>query len=99
MLLSKSPFVFLALFLVLSGCSPKKAESVNEKNRIDYTVVQAFPHDVSAFTEGLIVHQGKLYESTGQDDSWIAEVDITSGTPKQESRPSTENILEKGSRS
>jgi glutamine cyclotransferase len=32
---------------------------------INYTVDTSFPHDTTAFTEGLLVHEGKLYESTG----------------------------------
>ena len=30
-----------------------------------YTVVNSFPHDPQAFTQGLIVRDGVLYESTG----------------------------------
>ena len=37
-------------------------------------------HDNKAFTEGLIIHNGKIYESTGSENSWIAEVDINTGT-------------------
>ena len=34
---------------------------------IDYTyeVVNAYPHDTNAFTEGLVYENGFLYESTG----------------------------------
>ena len=34
---------------------------------INYSVVQALPHDTSSFTEGLLVHDGQLYESTGTE--------------------------------
>lgn len=30
-----------------------------------YKVVKTYPHDTSAFTEGLLLHRGFLYESTG----------------------------------
>ena len=30
-----------------------------------YTVVNTFPHDPEAFTQGLVFHQGRLYEGTG----------------------------------
>ena len=53
---------------------------IAEKDLIPYTVLKVFPHDVTAFTQGLTVDHGKLYESTGQANSWIAEVDIASGT-------------------
>jgi glutaminyl-peptide cyclotransferase len=78
----RSRNLFLLVFcLVLFNCSPKKnSESVDSRNLLSYSVVKAFPHDVSAFTQGLIVHEGKLFESTGQEGtSWIAEVDITTG--------------------
>lgn len=43
-------------------------------------VVAAFPHDPSAFTQGLVVHEGVLYEGTGQyGDSSIRKVDLETG--------------------
>lgn len=32
---------------------------------ISYSVVNAYPHDTAAFTQGLELYQGQLYESTG----------------------------------
>ncbi|RMD69804.1 MAG: glutaminyl-peptide cyclotransferase [Gammaproteobacteria bacterium] len=32
---------------------------------LGYRVVHAYPHDPGAFTQGLVYHQGLLYESTG----------------------------------
>jgi glutaminyl-peptide cyclotransferase len=32
----------------------------------NYDVVNSFPHDAHAFTQGLVIHKGILYESTGQ---------------------------------
>src|SRR5215475_2974580 len=34
-----------------------------------YEVVKAYPHDNTAFTQGLVFHQGVLYESTGLNGS------------------------------
>lgn len=40
----------------------------------------AFPHDPSAFTQGLAIHDGALYEGTGQyGDSSIRKVRLTTG--------------------
>ncbi len=36
-----------------------------EEKYFDYQVLAVFPHDPNAFTQGLIFHQGYLYESTG----------------------------------
>ena len=47
--------------------------------------MNVYPHDTSAFTEGLLVHEGQLYESTGgrpQDNnfkSWFGPVELKTG--------------------
>lgn len=44
------------------------------------TVVARFPHDPRAFTEGLLYHDGALYEATGEPGrSSIRKVDLASG--------------------
>ena len=43
-------------------------------------VLATYPHDTDAFTEGLFVRDGKLFESTGfERRSFIREVDLASG--------------------
>lgn len=37
---------------------------------LSYSVIASFPHDTTAFTEGLLVHNGVLYESTGHTDTY-----------------------------
>jgi glutaminyl-peptide cyclotransferase len=74
-----SHFIALACILSLSSCSPKKKESALTTDLIPYNVVKAFPHDPTSFIQGLTIHQGRLFESTGQDNSWISEVDIATG--------------------
>jgi glutamine cyclotransferase len=32
---------------------------------IDYTHVNSYPHDLTSFTEGFLIHDGSLFESTG----------------------------------
>ena len=45
-----------------------------------YSIVQVYPHDTSAFTEGLVFVNGSLYESTGlYGDSTLRQVDLLSG--------------------
>ena len=51
---------------------------------IPYAILKIFPHDPAAFTQGLTIAEGRLFESTGQNDSWIAEVDLLTG--KQEKK-------------
>jgi glutamine cyclotransferase len=35
---------------------------------IHFTLANVYPHDTASFTEGLVVHNGELYESTGHTD-------------------------------
>jgi glutamine cyclotransferase len=48
-------------------------------------VAAAYPHDVNSYTEGLLVHEGKLYESTGSPEdmpdtrSLLGVLDLTNG--------------------
>lgn len=45
-----------------------------------YEVVNAFPHDPSAFTQGLIFHEGALIESTGiEGRSTLRRVELQTG--------------------
>ncbi|MGH9502680.1 MAG: glutaminyl-peptide cyclotransferase [Terriglobales bacterium] len=66
--------LFAALF---SSCHANAQSS----NLIDgYRIVHAYPHDPSAFTQGLVYVDGHLYESTGRNGkSSIRMVDLTTG--------------------
>lgn len=55
-----------------------------EVPRYDYEVVHTYPHDPSAFTEGLFYLNGYLYESTGlEHQSTIRKVRIDTGAVLQ----------------
>jgi glutaminyl-peptide cyclotransferase len=48
--------------------------------REGYEIIHVYPHDTSAFTEGLLVARGHFFESTGLNgESTLREVDITTG--------------------
>jgi len=71
---------FIVFNFILLSCSTKeKGKEEATENLISYKVTNIFPHDRTAFTQGLVIHEGRLFESTGQENSWIAEVNITSG--------------------
>jgi glutamine cyclotransferase len=56
--------------------TPEKKDST----LMDYTVLSVLPHNPEAYTQGLVVYNGKILESTGQSgSSWIAEVNPGSG--------------------
>ena len=47
-----------------------------------YRVVREFPHDAKAYTQGLLFHDGYLYESTGiKGESTLRKVDLQTGKP------------------
>ena len=67
---------FTVYLIFSAACNPK-----TENNRtgsatqddsspalINYKVVNAFPHDTTAYTEGFLFHHGLLYESTGHTE-------------------------------
>jgi len=44
-------------------------------------IVATYPHDTDAFTQGLLMHEGRLFESTGRyGKSTLRETTLTSGT-------------------
>ena len=47
-------------------------------------VVNEYPHDTHAYTQGLFFYGGELYETTGQyGESTFRKVDLTTGEPKE----------------
>jgi glutamine cyclotransferase len=69
--------LFLFLFLlVIAGCK----NSTGQIKNYTYTVVAVYPHDAQAYTQGLFIHDGMLYESTGQyGQSSLRKVDLKTG--------------------
>jgi len=63
------------LFLVSSGCQTGAVANHSEANNADkdsvpkygYEIVNTWPHDKDAYTQGLVFYEGKLLESTGQE--------------------------------
>lgn len=67
-------------FVSCSSCEPEVKKDpeipvndpIHEKPAIpvlDYSIVATVPHDTTAFTEGLLFHDNKLFESTGSPDN------------------------------
>lgn len=60
----------LLIALLLSGCLPRPVGETGSipmdlSAQMTYEVVNSFPHDPEAFTQGLVYHEGYLYESAG----------------------------------
>ena len=72
--------IILAFVLILAF-QPAVAQT-QEVERLIPVVLNVYPHDDSAFTQGLLWHDGALYESTGlYGESTLRRVDIESGEP------------------
>jgi glutamine cyclotransferase len=71
------------LLLGLSpGCSAAPPTPLVQWN---YEVLEELPHDWRAFTQGLLIHDGVFYESTGQyGESDLRKVEIATGKVLQE---------------
>ena len=74
--------IFILMLVSLVSCTNDKDKtSVNAPVSITYKIRNSWPHDTGSFIQGLVIHQGKLFESTGQKQSWIGTVDIATGKP------------------
>jgi glutamine cyclotransferase len=90
---------FGGLLLYLSGCgggTPAKTNGAGQPNAAGtnatadqyptytYEVVKVYPHDRSAFTQGLVYLKGALLESTGLNgESTLRKVDLETGNVLQ----------------
>lgn len=53
--------------------------------RFGYKVINTFPHDRNAFTQGLLYDKGVLFEGTGQETgSSLREVELTTGVIRRQ---------------
>src|SRR4051812_49557591 len=57
--------VLVALLLVACSHSEATPSAPSRVESLRLKVVRSFPHDRSAFTQGLLWFDGRLYESTG----------------------------------
>src|ERR1051326_3122458 len=58
-------FVGIILLVILLGASGCVAKDQPQTPQKDYEVVNTYPHDPAAFTQGLVFDNGTLLESTG----------------------------------
>jgi glutamine cyclotransferase len=61
LLLASTVLVVSAVLLVLLVAEPVNSEPVN----YSYRVINVYPHDETAFTQGLVIDNGIMYEGTG----------------------------------
>ncbi len=77
------PLCLLAISCISLGGSTKKNTIVVEPTQptyYDYRVEATYPHKIDSYTQGLIYHDGRLLEGTGQvGESRLLGVDLESG--------------------
>ena len=72
--MSKGLFAVFFMLLGLASC-----QSIAVTKQVP-EVLNTYPHDAGAFTQGLLLHDGDLYESTGLfGESSLREVDLETG--------------------
>lgn len=68
-------FCLAALIMSLAACQQNKVINLVPE------IINTYPHDSIAFTQGLLLHEGKFFESTGLfGQSDVREVEIETGT-------------------
>lgn len=90
----KHIYFFLSLAVMLTSCGNtdentkdntdelQSGTGAPEASFLPYTILNVFPHDTAAFTQGLEFHKGVLLESTGLEGrSSLRKVDLKSGKP------------------
>lgn len=81
-------FVVLCAILLASRCRAAESEPAR---RLRARVLRVLPHDATAYTQGLLWHDGDLFESTGQyGASRLRRVDPDTGAVLRESALSDE---------
>jgi len=80
-------------FVLLAAKAPEE---------MTYTVIKKYPHDTSAYTEGLLYQDGYLYESTGnrtghKGESDLRKVDLNTGKVVQRVKLLDPNYFGEGS--
>lgn len=65
-------------------CSAGSAWAQEDVPRFGYKVVKTYPHDINAFTQGLVFEDGYLFEGTGKNgQSSLSKVNLDDGRVMQ----------------
>lgn len=84
----KKVIPFILLMTIISCKNKDKNENGNvttspdAPKSISYSIVNSYPHDTSSFTQGLVIYNGVLYESTGgqsNNANQVMKVDMKTG--------------------
>lgn len=80
------PVILLSAACNVPDKQPESKPHADATVMLNYAVKNILPHDTNAFTEGLLVHDGIIYEATGSPkelpstESVVGPVEIATGT-------------------
>ncbi len=78
--MKKTLVLMILLLLISSFYSGIENNAQAQTKKLEYKVLAQYHHDSNAFTQGLEIHQGKLYEGTGlYGRSSLRKVNLNSG--------------------
>lgn len=99
---------FLLAITVLAACNGNNTEEIDPNlvvpkeviaapQQLTFTIENKYPHDTAAFTEGLQIYKGKMYEGTGDyENSTIQIADIKTGKVLSKHKMGTSQIFGEG---
>lgn len=79
----KIMFIFILIALMAACGRDSNGDTATTDLLIPYKLKMRWKHDTDAWTQGLLIHDGELYESTGQKHSWVGVIDIKTGKPEK----------------
>lgn len=102
-------YLLMAFVILLTACNnnetrpeeisaiPKPANGIAVPQNINLNIIGIYPHDTSAYTQGLEIHNGKFYEGTGDfETSSLRIVDIKTGKVEHKHLMGTKKIFGEG---
>lgn len=70
--------IILLFSIVFLSCYEDSKDELTRPQAINFDVLKKYPHQVDAFTQGLIFYDNKLIESTGlHGESHLQEIDLS----------------------
>ena len=80
---------FIITLLIVCGCENKRTGSITATppppKSLSYSIQASYPHDTAAYTQGLVIYKGSLYEGTGNyGKSLVRKVDLKTGKSLQQ---------------
>lgn len=94
----------LAVLIALAACTNGDKQPVEDDSVkpiptpvISYTILSQYPHDTSAYTQGLEFYKGKLYEGTGDyKNSSLRITDYKTGRVEKKHMMGTDSLFGEG---